>query len=291
MFPSHKVDPIGNEQSQNNGHVPEPTIRAGSHERKSSHARLPLTRPNDRKSQSYETSDDERGNESTPQAQVLEEIASVGQRCCTFCKKKFQTAYRLIRHIRTHTNERPFKCDDCIGSFRQRAHLKQHEVRLHGKHPSAPPSYHYRRKSKYEVDEIKVISGRENREEKNNWHRFKHWIAQNQNVIETQSMKEEYDNGHNLNTTMFIVENDGEGVIKTTAKYLPSSVLPTRQVSCPTRMQHIVPQNDHEKQGYTTRYNPTVEQRDSAQRRVSDVEINDGDAHPWSSRWVYAWPH
>jgi len=222
---------------------------------------------------------------------VLEEIASVGQRCCTFCKKKFQTAYRLIRHIRTHTNERPFKCDDCIGSFRQRAHLKQHEVRLHGKHPSAPPSYHYRRKSKYEVDEIKVISGRENREEKNNWHRFKHWIAQNQNVIETQSMKEEYDNGHNLNTTMFIVENDGEGVIKTTAKYLPSSVLPTRQVSCPTRMQHIVPQNDHEKQGYTTRYNPTVEQRDSAQRRVSDVEINDGDAHPWSSRWVYAWPH
>uniref|UniRef100_A0A336LGN7 CSON009993 protein n=1 Tax=Culicoides sonorensis TaxID=179676 RepID=A0A336LGN7_CULSO len=50
---------------------------------------------------------------------------------CPCCEKSFYRPADLLRHYRTHTDERPFGCDRCIAKFRTtnalRAHKKSHE--------------------------------------------------------------------------------------------------------------------------------------------------------------------
>ena len=48
---------------------------------------------------------------------------------CKICNKAFPTNSHLVRHMRSHTKERPFKCDICEKSFTQNAHLKNHVMR------------------------------------------------------------------------------------------------------------------------------------------------------------------
>ena len=51
---------------------------------------------------------------------------------CDVCEKVFRSPSHLARHMRTHTNEKPYECDVCWKCFSQSQHLKRH-MRIHTK--------------------------------------------------------------------------------------------------------------------------------------------------------------
>ena len=50
---------------------------------------------------------------------------------CDICDKKCLTRGDLAKHIRSHTNERPYKCKHCDSAFKQNRHLKEHMMYRH----------------------------------------------------------------------------------------------------------------------------------------------------------------
>lgn len=54
-------------------------------------------------------------------------IGSIRWYACSFCHKEFKKPSDLIRHIRVHTQERPFKCAHCPRSFALKSTTKAHE--------------------------------------------------------------------------------------------------------------------------------------------------------------------
>lgn len=54
---------------------------------------------------------------------------------CALCLKKFLGSNDLRKHIRIHTNERPFTCKECNRGFRQAGSLKNHIASQHSPGP------------------------------------------------------------------------------------------------------------------------------------------------------------
>lgn len=51
---------------------------------------------------------------------------TAGGHACPHCGKVFLSNANLIIHIRIHTGERPYHCDDCNVSFTNSSHLYRH---------------------------------------------------------------------------------------------------------------------------------------------------------------------
>ena len=50
---------------------------------------------------------------------------------CDVCEKRFRTSDTLQKHMRIHTNEKPYECDVCEMKFRRSDTLKVHMRRWH----------------------------------------------------------------------------------------------------------------------------------------------------------------
>ena len=49
---------------------------------------------------------------------------------CNVCEKMFGSSSDLVKHMRIHTNEKPYECDVCEKRFSDSGNLKRH-MRIH----------------------------------------------------------------------------------------------------------------------------------------------------------------
>ncbi|XP_012282703.1 zinc finger protein 236 [Orussus abietinus] len=54
-------------------------------------------------------------------------IGNVRWYSCSFCHKEFKKPSDLIRHLRVHTQEKPFKCSSCFRTFALKSTMRAHE--------------------------------------------------------------------------------------------------------------------------------------------------------------------
>ncbi|XP_076330364.1 uncharacterized protein LOC143236027 isoform X1 [Tachypleus tridentatus] len=77
--------------------------------------------------------DDQCPTSSRPQAEFIVAKSGCGQRLddgkcvCDICNKTFTKPSQLRLHLNIHYFERPFRCDNCVVSFRTKGHLQKHK--------------------------------------------------------------------------------------------------------------------------------------------------------------------
>ena len=62
---------------------------------------------------------------------VAGSVPSVINYDCTYCGRRFKRADNLRDHVRTHTGEKPFRCQVCSYSASHKSNLNAHTKKLH----------------------------------------------------------------------------------------------------------------------------------------------------------------
>ncbi|GBM67024.1 hypothetical protein AVEN_47195-1 [Araneus ventricosus] len=52
--------------------------------------------------------------------------------CCSVCQFQSLESYKIRRHVRIHTGEKPFSCPQCGQRFSRKEHAKRHLSKQHG---------------------------------------------------------------------------------------------------------------------------------------------------------------
>jgi len=53
------------------------------------------------------------------------------EKVCRICNKQFKKLFNLKQHLRTHSNDRPLKCDQCEKRFNDRSSMNKHSRTVH----------------------------------------------------------------------------------------------------------------------------------------------------------------
>ncbi|XP_056403720.1 zinc finger protein 217 [Hyla sarda] len=81
---------------------------------------------------SEDTVGDDLSNEKIDDAQAISKTKGLlASRECSFCGKSFRSNYYLNIHLRTHTGEKPYKCEFCDYAAAQKTSLRYHLERHH----------------------------------------------------------------------------------------------------------------------------------------------------------------
>ncbi|KAF2752237.1 hypothetical protein M011DRAFT_473482 [Sporormia fimetaria CBS 119925] len=66
-----------------------------------------------------------------PEGEGVVRVPVTEKRFCTYCGRRFSRDEHLNRHLRIHTNVKPFRCGDCLAEFNRKDLLSRHMKNTH----------------------------------------------------------------------------------------------------------------------------------------------------------------